>query len=96
MARALVGILRDGIERGELGLDDPMPVPRRVRTAMAPLVEFAELPDAVLARALRAWMSVFGTVSYELFGHLHDVITDYDAFFEHEMERVGRHVIGIT
>ena len=30
---------------------------------------------------------MFGHLSYELFGHLHNVITDYDALFELEMER---------
>ena len=45
--------------------------------------------EDVLARGLMVWTHLFGTISFELFGHLHNVIHDYDAFFESQM-RAGR------
>ena len=35
------------------------------------------------------WMRLFGTVSFELFGHTHGVIADHDAFFAHQVESMA-------
>jgi AcrR family transcriptional regulator len=43
------------------------------------------LDDAVRARGLLAWSGLFGTVSFELFGHLVGSVTDADAFFDDAM-----------
>ena len=43
---------------------------------------FDGVPVPVIGRGLLAWTQVFGSVSFELFGQLHTVITDYDAWFE--------------
>jgi AcrR family transcriptional regulator len=57
------------------------------RAALKPVRSFLDpqAPDALLQRGLLAWSSLFGTVSFELFGHLHNVIGeapgDRDAFF---------------
>ena len=69
---------------------------RSVRSDLAGLRRQAApgVPDEVLARGLAAWTQLFGTISFELFGHLHNVIHDYDAFFDHEMRRAGRTLIG--
>jgi AcrR family transcriptional regulator len=50
----------------------------------------AEVPDDVAARAVSGWASLFGMVSFELFGQFENVITDRDAFFEHSMRCQGR------
>jgi hypothetical protein len=34
------------------------------------------MPDALLQRRLMAWPALFGTVSFELFGQLHDVAVE--------------------
>ncbi len=39
------------------------------------------------------WTQVFGTISFELFGHLHNVIHDYDAFFESQMRGAARFLV---
>jgi hypothetical protein len=39
---------------------------------------------------LLAWTDVFGSISFELFGHLEGVVEDHDAFFEHQMSRIAR------
>jgi AcrR family transcriptional regulator len=50
----------------------------------------AEVPDDVAARAVSGWATLFGMVSFELFGQFENVITDRDAFFEHSMRCQGR------
>jgi AcrR family transcriptional regulator len=48
------------------------------------------LDDGTLARGVAAWTALVGTISFELFGHLRNVITDHDAFFRHQLAAVGR------
>jgi AcrR family transcriptional regulator len=43
------------------------------------------LDDRVRARALLAWSGLYGTVSFELFGHFVGSVTDADAFFDDAM-----------
>ena len=96
-AVALLRIVIDGLADGQI---DPAPrgpaMARSVRSDLAGLRRDAApgVPDEVLARGLAAWAQLFGTISFELFGHLHNVIHDYDAFFDHEMRRAGQHLIG--
>lgn len=83
LLRLLVDVAADGAEapairtaravRGDLA---------RLRDQLAPGV-----PDGLLADGMRAWTTLFGHVSYELFGHLEGVITDGDAFFDLQMRR---------
>ncbi|WP_440708034.1 TetR/AcrR family transcriptional regulator [Herbiconiux sp. YIM B11900] len=41
-----------------------------------------EVPTELVIRTLMAWTTVFGTVSFELFGHLVGSVTDLDAYFD--------------
>jgi AcrR family transcriptional regulator len=102
VSQVFLGLLRDGIERGELVgrmgdevVDDPA-IPAvlqadlaAIRDAMCPGV-----PDSVVARGLGIWTEMFGTISFELFGHMHKVINDYDAMFELQMTRAAEHLLG--
>jgi AcrR family transcriptional regulator len=54
----------------------------------------AAVPGRVAARALAAWASLFGLVSFELFGQFENVVTDRGAFFDHAVSCLGR-TIGI-
>jgi AcrR family transcriptional regulator len=84
-------LIRDGIKAGEIEPGDAISIPRVVRADLSALRD-AVLPgvgDDALSRALMAWTMLFGSISYELFGHLHDVIHDYDAFFDLQMGRVA-------
>ncbi|MGI8756077.1 MAG: TetR/AcrR family transcriptional regulator [Acidimicrobiales bacterium] len=67
------------------------PMPRVVHGDLRALRDATgtALTDAELARAIAAWTALVGSISFELFGHLHNVITDYDAFFRHQMRTVG-------
>ena len=40
-------------------------------------------------RLVMAWTQLVGSISFELFGHLNNVIHDYAAYFEYQMRLVG-------
>ena len=58
---------------------------KRLREQVAP-----GLTDRYLARALLAWSQLIGLISFELFGHLHNVISDFGAHFDYQMRAVGQ------
>jgi AcrR family transcriptional regulator len=47
--------------------------------------EHPSLDDAVRARALLTWSSLFGLISFELFGHFVGSVADADAFFTEQI-----------
>jgi hypothetical protein len=69
---------------------DRLPKPVRADLVMiAANEEFADIPPAVLARGMIAWAQVFGAISFELFGRLTNAITDYDAYFDHQLRAMA-------
>ncbi|MFF5226151.1 TetR/AcrR family transcriptional regulator [Dactylosporangium sp. NPDC000521] len=60
---------------------------RRAGAMIAP-----DVPDAVTARALSAWVTLFGLVSFEVFGQLNNVVEHRGEFFEHQMRAQARFV----
>lgn len=50
-----------------------------------------------MERSLTLWISLIGTISFELFGHLNKVITDFPAYFDAAMtiaaEAIGLQVL---
>ncbi|MDQ6851303.1 MAG: TetR/AcrR family transcriptional regulator [Actinomycetota bacterium] len=92
----LVSILRDGVERGILVAHDRLARP--VRTDLANVIAtpgFSGVTTAVLARGMTAWAQLFGTLSFELFGRLTGAVTDYDAYFEHQLKAMSSY-LGLT
>lgn len=73
----------------------PTPVAPVVSTAIADLRMFSGglLSDDLLLRGLAAWSSLFGAISFELFGHLHNVVAEgpkyRKAYFDHQMRQVA-------
>ncbi|MFW3171826.1 TetR/AcrR family transcriptional regulator [Geodermatophilus sp. CPCC 206100] len=51
--------------------------------------EHPALDDAVRLRALLAWSSVYGTISFELFGHLVGSVEDGDRYFDAAMAELA-------
>jgi AcrR family transcriptional regulator len=47
------------------------------------------LPDEVLVRTLMAWTTVFGTISFELFGHFVGSVSDPAAYFDQVVVRLA-------
>ncbi len=56
--------------------------------------EHPALDDAVRLRALLAWSSLYGTISFELFGHFVGSVTDSDRWFDRAMTELAR-MIGL-
>jgi AcrR family transcriptional regulator len=77
-------IVVDGVASGVITATAPLEISSVVGADFAALRATVApgVPDAVLSRALLVWTQLFGGTSYELFGHLHNGIHDYDAFFE--------------
>jgi AcrR family transcriptional regulator len=95
VALAALNIFTDGVAAGEVATTGSGRVPRSVKGAFGRLrVEAGDaLSDELLTRVLLAWTAMFGTISFELFGHLHGIVEDYDAFFDHQMRRVARFAV---
>ena len=59
------------------------------------MVEFTggQVSEDLLLRGLASWGTLLGSVSLELFGHLHNVVEEgadqRDAFFDHQMRQVA-------
>jgi AcrR family transcriptional regulator len=82
----LLGILADTAALSATAMtDDDLPPDSRHALAPARTMVPPGVPDALLQRGLMAWSALFGTVSFELFGHLHHVVGEQqghrDAFF---------------
>ena len=77
--------------RGGQPLPDRRSVPRAVHANLRRLREVTgvALDDADLARGIAAWTTLVGTISFELFGHLHNVIDANEAYFAHQMRAVA-------
>jgi AcrR family transcriptional regulator len=67
------------------------PVPASVRSDLEALA--AQLGQSLavewLAPTAMAWTQLVGSISFELFGHLHNVISDYAAYFAFQMREIG-------
>lgn len=95
----LVRILVDAVVGGRLATGITQDeVPSDVEAALGPIRSFipVEVPDALIQRGLMAWTALFGTVSFELFGQLHQVVDekpgDREAFFMECARRWARQV----
>jgi AcrR family transcriptional regulator len=44
---------------------------------------------ATASRAVLAWTSVFGLISFELFGHLNNIVLDYDRYFADAIDELA-------
>lgn len=89
-------ILGDAVEAGALRATAGSAIPASVRADLTTLRELTApgLSDELLARALMAWTQLIGSISFELFGHLHNVIHEYDTYFDFQMRNIG-HGIGL-
>ena len=90
--RVLIGIVADAYRsRTQLPASGPVELSPAAEHAVEPARTFAGSTfDADLTyRALVAWGGVIGALTLELFGHLHNAIDDYDAWFAESMRRVA-------
>lgn len=95
VAAVLGGIVRDATKAGVLVSPEPSPPLPASMAADAERLRESIMPgvaDEVATRSLLAWMALFGTISFELFGHLNNVVDDYSAAFEHHVHELCRYV----
>ena len=89
-----MAILRDGVARGSVAAPADR-LPRAVRAdveRVAAIPGFDGVPATLVARGLSSWALLFGSISFELFGRLTNAVTDYDAYFEHQLRVMARHL----
>jgi AcrR family transcriptional regulator len=90
-----MAILRDGVQRRVIEVPADR-LPRRVRAdcerVAATTPGFQDVPPALMARAFTVWALLFGTISFELFGRLTNAVTDYDAYFDHQLKVMAGHL----
>ncbi len=92
LGRVLGDAARAGALPDAAGGDAPGLVTEDARAVLGG--EHPALDDAVRVRALLAWSSVYGTVSFELFGHLVGSVADGDRYFDRAMTELAR-MIGL-
>lgn len=100
----LVRVVADATaERGRVPVDAdgrrgsphaPTAAPGMVAPAVADAVASlralgVELPEEVVVRTLMAWTTVFGTVSFELFGHFVGSVSDGALYFDEVVARLA-------
>lgn len=74
---------------------EPEPVSSEVAASLAPMMAFTggAVSEDLLLRGLASWGTLLGTISLELFGHLHNVVEEEPAqrvaFFDHQMRQVA-------
>jgi AcrR family transcriptional regulator len=86
-----LALVTDGVAAGEIATGAAVRLPRTVRADVGFIRATGApgVPDAVLVRALAVWTQLFGAISYELFGHLNNVVTDLDGLFAAQMRQAG-------
>lgn len=47
----------------------------------------SDVPDDLLLAGLAAWVELYGTVSFEIFGQFQNVVSDADRYFDAQMRR---------
>ncbi len=96
----LVGVLQEAQAKPQAPAFSPR-VKRSLRPLTSGLRDWAPEPafsEAVLALGVMAWTHVIGSISFELFGHRHNVVGDSEAdrraYFEFELRTLGQ-LLGI-
>jgi AcrR family transcriptional regulator len=91
-----LAVVADGVTRGAVEPGASPQTSPRLAADLAALREQAgvAIPDAVLLRGLYVWTQLFGAITFELFGHLHNVIEDFDDLFRHHVEHSTAVLLG--
>jgi AcrR family transcriptional regulator len=80
----LATILADAVASGELHPPaSVLPGPRLIAPQVLASYDAPAPPyEDLIERSLVLWIALIGTISFELFGHLHNTVTDYAAYFD--------------
>jgi AcrR family transcriptional regulator len=93
---ALIRILADGLDSGEVADPGPaeLPDPLRADLTQARDAVFPGLPEVLLARGSMGWIHLFGAISFELFGQLNNFIEAREVYFDYQLHQLAD-LIGI-
>ena len=93
----LTGLLVELVAAGDYDPTEHLPVSRALHRAMRPVLQNtpASVPDDLIIRGLMAWTYLFGAISFEVFGHRHDIIDDPVSYFDYEMRTIAT-ALGLT
>jgi AcrR family transcriptional regulator len=83
----LVDLMSDGDDDAGAPSEPSAAVQRAIDPVRAMMPE--GVPSELMVRGLMAWTYLFGALSFEVFGHRHNVIADHEAFFDHEVRRLA-------
>jgi AcrR family transcriptional regulator len=95
VATLLVAVMAQAHAEARVALRSESPLPRAAIRSMSPAVHAfpVDLPPDLVLRGLLAFSGIFGAISFELFGQLHNVIDEdpklREAFFTAEMVRLA-------
>jgi AcrR family transcriptional regulator len=98
VALALAAILRDAAALGPVSVAPWLPpLAPTLRMGASRLREllFPGVSEEIITAGVLAWVNLFGAISFELFGHLQNVVDDGEAFFRHAMNTAGA-LVGFT
>ncbi|HLL67965.1 MAG TPA: TetR/AcrR family transcriptional regulator [Micromonosporaceae bacterium] len=89
--RVMAAILADGVATGTLRSAPGDRLPRSVRDEFTVIRDAVApgVPETILARGVTAWIQLFGTVSFEVFGQFNNTVVDRQAFFDHQMRTMA-------
>lgn len=90
----LLGDLRAGPSYDAGAHPEPSESVQRAIDPVRPMMPEG-VPSDLIVRGLMAWTYLFGAVSFEVFGHRHNVVLDEEAFFDHEVRRLAA-VLGLV
>jgi AcrR family transcriptional regulator len=93
----LAAIVTDALRSGRLRIPGPPVVPRTLTTPDVQRAVVGAVPDDhpdLVERAVVLWTVLVGSIAFELFGHLHQVVTDYPAYFDAAL-RIAAQGVGI-
>ncbi|MFZ4516999.1 MAG: TetR/AcrR family transcriptional regulator [Microthrixaceae bacterium] len=96
IGRVLAGVAAAAMAEGLVRSPEaPLPGPSVVEPTVAVFAGVEPEQEDFVERAIVMWIALVGSVGFELWGHLHNVVTDHDAFFDRAMA-VAADAAGIT
>lgn len=97
LPHTLARILTDAVTDGSLRPPEhPLPPPRLIHPAVLATFPLPPPPfEDLIERSLLVWTALVGTISFELFGHFENTVTDLAAYFDAAM-RVAASTAGLA
>ncbi len=83
----LCRVVADGVAAGTVSPEPDGPDAGEVLTPG--VAERLDLPPALAPRVVTAWSSLYGAISFELFGQTNNVVEDHARYFDAAVERLA-------